>query len=826
MGVVYRATDLTLGRHVALKFLPPRLHADPEARERLWQEARAASALEHPNVASVYEVGEAADGRLFIAMACYDGATLKKRTAAGPLPLDEAVEIARQIAEGLASAHRAGIVHRDVKPANVMVTDEGRAIVLDFGIAQTGSDGATAGSSSGTVMYMSPEQTSGAPTDERTDVWGLGATLYEMLSGRRAFGGPYAAAARYAVAHEPHAPLDGVPPPLAAIVDRCLAKDPADRYPDAAAVAAALRDLRGERRGPGLLPTGRRARAVLWARRLPRVAQAGLALAVVVGLVGVALLGQWAWRQVRPGVAEAQTLAVLPFTTLGGGDEAALVSAGLLETLTSQLSLIAPSDGSLGVIPASEITAELTPSQAREQLGATFVVTGTIQFAEDRTRVTLNLIDTELRRQVASRPVDHLSNGALALQDLAVRQLAQMLRMNIGLADQERLSAGRTDDAEANALYIRGRGALRNGDAEEAASLFRRAIDRDARFALAHAALGETLWDLYERTQSVDYAEQAVRASQRALELDDGLAQVHISLGIIHAGREEYAQALDALDHALDLDPSSAEAARLRAGVLADQDRDVEAEEAYLAAIALDPDSPRVYNSLGVFYYFNGRNDEAIETYQTGLNLAPYNPRLLNSLAAAYWQAGRFTEAIEVFERLRRVDPDHESATLNLATARFYLGDFAEAAALYEEQLDRHPDQYMTRQYLGDALWWAPGRRDDARAAYRQSVQSAWEHLPVARTPDVIGTLASAYAKLGIRDSSLTYLRELRSAQPPEAVPEEIALGIGEIYEILGNRSEAHRWIQSALDRGVGRVELNHSPWLADIRPSFSSHSL
>ncbi len=318
MGVVYRATDLMLERDVALKFLPSQQHADAEARAHLLHEARAASALDHPHIASVYEVGETTDGRLFIAMACYRGETVEAKTAAGPLPTDQAIEVAVQAADGLAHAHRAGIVHRDVKPGNVMLTDEGRAVVLDFGIAQTGLDGAASGSSSGTAAYMSPEQVAGAPTDPRTDVWGLGTTLYQMLSGRRPFGGAYAAAARFAVAHEPHPPLDGVPPALARVVDRCLAKDPAERFPDAGAVADALRALRGERPASGLLPASRRARAVLWARRLPRVAQAALALAVVVGLVGVALLGRWTWRAVSP---QTQTLAVLPFQALGGGPE-------------------------------------------------------------------------------------------------------------------------------------------------------------------------------------------------------------------------------------------------------------------------------------------------------------------------------------------------------------------------------------------------------------------------------------------------------------------------------------------------------------------------
>ncbi len=824
MGVVYRARDLRLERDVALKFLPPRLHADGAARDRLLQEARAASVLDHPNVASVYEVGEATDGRLFIAMACYRGETLKKRVARGAMDADEATEVAVQIADGLAHAHDAGIVHRDVKPANVMVTDTGRAVVVDFGIAQTHTEGPATATTSGTAAYMSPEQASGAPTDTRTDVWGLGATLHEMLTGRRAFEGAYAGALLYAVSHEPHASLAGVPAGLAAVVDRCLAKAPADRYPDAAAVAQALRALRGEH-PPGLLPPTRRGRAVLWARRLSRPARLGLALAIVALSAVMGTVGWLTWKAFAP--TGDQHLAVLPFRTLGEDPNAASIAAGLLETLTSQISQISPGEGSFWVIPASEVIAGLTPRQAREQLGATIVVDGTIQFENGAARVTFNLIDTATLRQIASGRVDQSGRGALALQDQAVLQLARLLRINVGTQDRQRLLAGGTSDTKANALYLRGRGQLSTAQTEPevkaAADLFRQSIARDPAFALAHAALGDALWSLYGITDRVEFATDAVRHSEHALALDDGLAPVHVSLGKIYQGQQKLDLAMDSFERALDLDPANIEAARLRAIVLSDQGREAEAEAAYRAAIALRPGYWPTYNSLGVFYYNAGRNDEAVAAYRQGLELVPSNPQLLNSLGAAFWMMGRYDQATEVFERLRRVVPEHPYATVNLATIHFYLGDFAEAATLYADELTRHPEQFTTRSNLGDALWWSGGRRDQARAAYRQSIRDAWPHLSLARSPEVLGTLASAYAKLGVRDSALAYLNELRSNRRPEDTPAEDAFGIGEVYETLGDRAAARRWIQSALDRDVGQVTLENSPWLSDFRASLTN---
>ncbi len=821
MGEVYRARDLRLDRDVALKFLPAHLHADSGARDLMRREARAASKLDHPNVASVHEIGETADGRLFIAMGCYRGETLDRLIARRPLDPDAASAMALQIADGLAHAHGAGIVHRDVKPTNVMVTDDGRPVVLDFGISQTATAGSATHTTSGTAAYMSPEQAQGAPTDARTDVWGLGVVFYEMLTGRRPFTGSYSAALLYAVTQEPHLPLGPkVPSTLAEIVDRCLAKDAQDRFADAGAVAHALREARGERAARAAPPL---ARVRAWVGTLHGGARAVLAAAVVAAFVGLGALAWWAGSALSPSASGEQRLAVLPFRTLGDHPDAESISAGLVETLSSQINQLSPGDGSLWVIPASVVSAGLTPRQAREQLGATIVVDGTVQFEDESVRVTFNLIDTSTLRQVASGRVDQSDGEALALQDRTVLQLARLLEVNVGAAGQERLLAGGTADREANALYLRGRGTLRNGEPEEAARLFRQALGRDPSFALAHAALGESLWSLYGRSGDVGLAAAAVRHSERALALDGGLAPVHVSLGVIHKGQQEFGLALDSFDRALDIDPNNVEAARLRAGVLSDQGRDAEAEAAYRAAVALRPSYWRTYNSLGIFYYLAGRNDEAVATYRQGLALAPSNPRLLNSLGAAFWEMGRFDDATGVFEQLRRVQPDHESATANLATAHFYLGRYPQAAALYAEELGRYPDRYDTRQYLGDALWWTPGRRDDARAAFRRSIRSAWAHLGVARSPEVIGTLASAYAKLGVRDSALVYLGELRSGREPDDVAAETAFAIGETYELVGDRPAARRWIQSALDRDIGRVMLDHSPWLTDVRVSLTT---
>lgn len=294
MGVVYKARDLTLDRYVALKFLRSHLTGDVEARRRLELEARAASALDHPNIAVVYEIGTAegvtgdlGEDPLFIAMAYYSGETIQQKTARGPLPISEALGYAAQVADGLARAHEEGIIHRDIKPANVIVTDRGEVKILDFGIARSvGSTQTRQGFMLGTLAYMSPKQTRGETVDHRTDVWGVGATLYEMLTGKRAFAGDDDAALIQAIRHEePERLLDlrpEIPAALARIVETCLAKEPDGRYQQTGELLAALQAI--ESGGAPHEPPARRF------RRVPRLAAAGVLLAALVLVASIAVL--------------------------------------------------------------------------------------------------------------------------------------------------------------------------------------------------------------------------------------------------------------------------------------------------------------------------------------------------------------------------------------------------------------------------------------------------------------------------------------------------------------------------------------------------------
>ncbi|MBD3873140.1 MAG: serine/threonine protein kinase, partial [Acidobacteria bacterium] len=354
MGVVYLAQDTRLDRTVALKFLPLEWSQDPVLRERFSREARAASGLDHPHICTIFDVGESPEGQLFIAMAYCPGETLKGRVQRGPMPADEAARFAIQIAEALEAAHEAGIVHRDIKPANILITDRDQVKIVDFGLAKLAGEAAVTrqGTVVGTPAYMSPEQANGEEVDPRSDVWALGAVLYEMLAGRRAFAADHERAILLAITTKDPTPVETmrpeVPAELVRIVRRCLKRDPAKRYQSASEVLADLRRFCGESTPAEIvtqsLPSasGLRRRWLVKHRVLP--VAAGV-VAVVLAAIFYPTLNQ----------GRTQHLLVLPFNCPAGDTQSELMCIGLLDTVTAKLAELRRFRSSLSVVPASEV---------------------------------------------------------------------------------------------------------------------------------------------------------------------------------------------------------------------------------------------------------------------------------------------------------------------------------------------------------------------------------------------------------------------------------------------------------------------------------------
>jgi serine/threonine protein kinase/tetratricopeptide (TPR) repeat protein len=816
MGEVFRATDVELGRPVALKYLLG--HATDElAVDRFLKEARLAAGLDHPNIGYIHEVARDEEGRLFIAMAYYEGQTLRSRMEEGPLPLDEALRIARCVASGLAHAHKAGIIHRDINPANILLTNDDGVRIIDFGIATSTEAqlNTQPGSRVGTAAYLSPEQAQGADVDAQTDIWALGVVLYEMLAGERPFNASYEAALVYEILHTTPPSLSVVRPDLPAyvsdLIDACVVKERSARCASAQAVLDAL----DEGLGKG---------AAAWT--IPRLSlfQKVTALSLTAGALILAF-------SLVSSPSLDRHLVVLPFEIFGASGDNIVLAAGLQETLTSRLTHLQRLDPSISVLPARDVGAVTTPDAARHQLGATMVISGSVQYDADRVRVTLNLIDARTRRQIDSQQIDRVVGSPLALQDEAAITLARMLQLRLGEESRQTLTAGSSSDPEANALYVRGWGYLRDqqslAEIQTAVAHFEQALKIDPAFVNAHAALAEAFWHKYRLTEDVLWAERAILRGEHALEIGGETPSVLITLGMIRAGTGEPEVAMRLLDRALAIDPANTEALRRRANVHRRLGAMAQAEADLRRTISLRPDFWGGYNSLGVFLYQAGRHNEALEAYGRGLRSAPGNASLLTNAAVAHWALGSIEEAVLMLERVLDVQPDHPFARSNLGTAYFYTGRFEEAAAIYRDEADARPGDFSARGFLGDALSQVPAYRADADAAYRAALTAAKTHLEVRPNDvSVIGSLAWYYARLAMSDSARIHLAWIEDSYDPSDLEAAAAFGMGETYEILGDREAALEWMGPALERGHGQMQLSRSPWLDEIRddPRLADH--
>jgi len=528
MGEVYRARDTRLGRDVAVKVLPAAFSVDPDRLRRFQQEARAASALNHPNILTIYDVGEQ-EGSPYVVSELLEGETLRERLAGAALPVRKAMDYGIQIAEGLAAAHEKGIVHRDLKPENLFVTKDGRVKILDFGLAKltrpeasgplTEAPTATAGTEPGLVMgtvgYMSPEQVRGQAADHRSDIFAFGAILYEMLAGRRAFGGASAADTMSAILKEEpgFAPTHpDASPALEQIVRRCLEKSPGERFQSARDLAFALNNLSV----PGAPSVSPRV-SVRWGR---------LALWAVV-CVGAVLLVLFYGRGRKP----IDSLAVLPFVNASADPETEYLGDGITESLINSLSRLP----NLRVISRASVFRykgkDQDPGAVARELGVRAVVTGRVTQRGDMLSIGTELVDTRDNRQLWGERYNRKFADVLAVQEEIAKQISENLRLRLTGEEQTRLAKRATANPAAYQAYLKGfhhtRQFTKEG-IEKGMEYFRQALALDPKYAPAYAGLAysyEWLCDWYAAPKEVVPA--AMEAARKALELDPSLAEAH-----------------------------------------------------------------------------------------------------------------------------------------------------------------------------------------------------------------------------------------------------------------------------------------------------------
>lgn len=826
MGDVYMAEDTKLGRNVVLKFLPAELSRDAHANRRFMHEARAASALDHPNICTIHEIDKTSDGRLFICMNHCEGESLRDVLARGPTPMNEAVKITVKVAEGLAAAHEAGVVHRDIKPGNIIATEDRGVKIIDFGLAKLA--GATrvtrSGMTVGTIAYKSPEQTRAEDVDGRADIWSLGLVLFEMLTGRCAFGADFDQATVYSILNEKHPRVTDlrpdVPVELEQIVDKCLEKNPADRYQTATELADALDRLADQF---GWSRASRDSHAPFWSKRRSRRIAAAITTVVAIAFAAVVFPG---WEAISRlvtggGVPKEQHLAVLRFVGVGADDSFDAFCDGLVETLTSKLTQLGQFQGALWVVPASELRRRDIKSvgEAREAFGVSLAVTGSVQRVGAGFRLTVNLVDTKTERQLESDVIDDPMTDASVLQDEIVVKLANMLNVELLPETREVITAGGTKVAGAYELYLEGRGYLqrreRAEDLDRVITLFDRAVERDSLFALAYAGLGEAYWRKYAEHKDAAFVALAKTNCTRAIEINDLLSPVHITLGIINGGTGHYNEAIGNFQKALELDPASYDAYVELAIVYKKLDWVEEAEETYLKATELRPDYWLAYQELGVFYYGLGRLEEAAEMTLKVIEIVPNRISAYNNLLGMYFVMGDKDRTIEMFERLINIEPSADAYS-NMAAIYIYWGRSEEAIPLAKAATELEGRVPMLWGNLGDAYRYTPGYEQQAPESYRQAVALCQEQLSVNPRDAILRAEMACYnAKLGEHAKAVADI-EMACAEAHGELQIMVASIV--VYELAGRREDALRAVEEIVDAGAWTEQISSDPELVDLR--------
>ena len=844
MGVVYKALDLTLERTVALKFLPTDAAVSGRDRENLLREARAASALDHPNTGVVYGLEESDDHQLYIVMGYYEGENLAKKISHGPIPLRESLDWAIQVARGLSAAHARKIVHRDIKPSNVIITGQNVAKIVDFGLARVVASPSTtqSGGITGTVAYMSPEQTLGKPVDQRTDIWSLGVVLAEMITGQRPFRGDSAAAVMFAILNQPPAPMEGAPLELQKVIYRALSKDPASRYANCEEMLADLEAARAV-----ALPSSQsipvddaaptrslsakefqkyveQASGSTWGAGAP--GRGWQTWVVVIAIILIALAGLSLVPAIREQIADRffgggeKHIAVLPFDNIGNDPANAAVADGLMESLTSQLSNLDVGKQSLWVVPASVVRSRKIsdPSLALKELGANLVVKGSIQRVGSDTHLTVDLIDATNLRQIGSSALEDRTGDLGALQDEAVARLARLMNIKV-TAEMLRATGGKATPA-AYESYLKGLGYLQRYDKPSNVDLaiteLNNAVKADPQFAVAYAELADAYRKRYGFDPNPKWMDEAAANASRAAQIDSHLPLVYVTLARTHAVQGKYDLALQEYQQALQLDSHSADALEGLAGTYERMGRIAEAQSTFNKAAALRPDFWGGYNTLGLFYTRRGKYADAIGQFQHVIELTPDNASAYFNLAAVYLDMGdakEFSAAEQALKKSIELSPSYP-AYANLGLLYYNERRYADSAAATEKALTFNDKDYRVWSNLLAAYQWL--KEDDKAAAARERelelVEQAVKDQP--RDATAQSELAGLYAAQKMRDEALVRIQTALALSPDDP---RVLVNVGDAYEKLGDRPNALRYVEKAIGKGYPLDDVKSDPGLQNL---------
>jgi serine/threonine protein kinase/Flp pilus assembly protein TadD len=779
MGEVYLAEDSKLNRKVAIKILSEKYAADDDARRRFLKEAQTVAKLDHPNICAIYETGQH-DEQNYIVMQLVEGETLTERTRLAPLPLLEALDVALQVADALAHAHAHNVIHRDVKPQNVMLTAQGRVKVLDFGLAKVAAQNTEAalldtesllsqpGLLVGTVPYMSPEQLRSDLLDGRSDIFGLGVLLYEMVSGRQPFARDNTVATMSAIIMDEALPLSGavpgVPPEFDQLLRKCLAKDREQRYPS---MPELIVDLLAVKRQVSLKQSdsARDLRRSGTNQRRNLLALISILLLLVGGLSLYWFLseksvpvksGNGASNPMGPGRNPAiASIAVMPFETVSDDPNAQYLSRGFTEGLINSLSRQAATK----VIANSSVSRyegqQLDPRRVGQELGAEALIAGRFIERGDSLTISLELVDARNNSHLWGRSYSQKIANILSLQEQIFQDVTERLQLNVAGGDKKRIADQHTDNREAYRLYLMGRSAWSKRtqeDLKKSISLFEQAIELDPTYALAYAGLSDSYSSLGAGLQVMPPKEvmpKARAAALKALEFDPNLAEAHVSLALVT--------------------------------MLYDWDLEA-AQNEFEKAIDLNPNSATAHN----WYAF--------------------------CLIAM----GRLESSNQQSRKAEELDPLSQFFSINVARTFFYARDYDSAISHCRKAIELNPKFYVAHYLLGSAY------------AKKGLTEQAISEFLIVRTlggdnPAWTSVLGYAYALAGKRGEALSLLEQLKQQATQRYVsPSNMAF----IYQGLGDRKQTLQWLEKSYEERVGvLVYLKIEPAYEDLKgnPDFDS---
>ena len=824
MGKVYKANDRELERTVAIKVLRPDLMTDPTALQRFKHELLLASSISHPNILRIHDLGEF-QGVKFISMAYVDGGDLTQALRKeGRFPLDRVLHIMRQLAAALAAAHAVNVVHRDLKPQNILLGPGDHVYVTDFGIAKTLESDRTSvtrtGAVLGTPLYMSPEQVEGKPVDHRSDLYTFGLIFYEMLTGILPFSGDSTFQLMYQRVHQlpkrPELVIPDLPSYLSSICLKCLEKEPAKRYQNANEILSDLdnkQDVTHTRTVQITVPV---------LSRKHRILSAIAAIALLAGLLAIPPVRDFIFRRKPseptsgiPSLARGKYVAVLPMHVVGD-QSLSYVADGLVESLSAKLFQL----HDVHTASATEVQ-KARPSNSlndvARQLGVNLVVSGSIHQGQgDKLGIIVSLDNVADGHRVWTQEFPGVQQDLLTLEDQIYSQLVEQLELKPTSDEMARASSHPTENIEAYDLYLKGRDALRGQqdlkNVQSSINFFDQALQKDRGFALAYAGIADASLVMYRETKSPIWSAKALAAAQQAHSLNQNQPEILLALGSVYNNTGRTGEAIAEFKRALDLSPNSDEAYSRIAWTDLNNGRSTEALQYFQKAIEINPYYWMNHNNLGNAYYQMGAFDKAADLYRKVIELDPGNPYAYNNLGAVLLQSGRFEEAVAPFQKVLQFSADGQAYS-NLGIAYFYQKKYDLAIANYEKAVQLVPESDMFVGNLAEAYQLA-GQKDRAATTFERAISLGYKGLAVnPRDASIKGRLALWYGKKGDAKQAVKFVAEARMIDPNDL---DLIYYQAQAEALSGDKNAALNTLRLAFKKG-------QPPAIAQAEPDLES---